>query len=120
VASFWTHYTGYHAISEAKSPVEGRSVCKSGKTTGWTCGRVNGYTDDHYIEDAYGRGTYVDGLWTSTMCALGGDSRGAVVEGNYAVGVMSATRTTISGFAHQTSYDQIGTYFPSVGLVPWR
>ncbi|MGD8169832.1 cell wall-binding repeat-containing protein [Herbiconiux sp. P16] len=62
----------------------GQVICKSGRTTGWTCGTVE--TVDEQIN--------VEGHWinayVSNMCALPGDSGGSVLSGNYAVGLLSA------------------------------
>ncbi|SDY83559.1 cell wall-binding repeat-containing protein [Herbiconiux ginsengi] len=62
----------------------GQVICKSGRTTGWTCGTVQA------VDQQVG----VDGNWinayVSNMCALHGDSGGSVLSGNYAVGLLSA------------------------------
>ncbi|MCS5717051.1 cell wall-binding repeat-containing protein [Herbiconiux sp. CPCC 205763] len=62
----------------------GQVICKSGSTTGWTCGTVD-YVDAVVDVDDHQINSYISG-----MCALPGDSGGAVVSGNYAVGLLSA------------------------------
>lgn len=73
-----------------KAPV-GTDLCKSGATTGITCGQVTGYdTSVRYTDPASGRiQAEVSGLGTSSVCTEGGDSGGAYVSGGYAVGLTS-------------------------------
>jgi len=64
--------------------ITGAPVCHSGARTGWQCGTVTQAAG--YIE--YGGGLKVEGFGTDT-CDLEGDSGGAFVSGNYAVGITS-------------------------------
>jgi putative cell wall-binding protein len=62
----------------------GQVICKSGRTTGWTCGTVETVDEQVPVE-----GHWVN-AYVSSMCALPGDSGGSVLSGNYAVGILSA------------------------------
>lgn len=65
---------GYYAVKGmSKNPV-GTQLCKSGRTTGWTCGEITGY--DTRVN--YGK-TMVSGLMSTTVCTEQGDSGGAYI-----------------------------------------
>jgi putative cell wall-binding protein len=66
--------------------IVGQNVCKSGRTTGWTCGTVK-YVDEVL---SVGGGKSINADIVDGMCALQGDSGGAVVSGAYAMGLLSA------------------------------
>lgn len=63
--------------------VVNQSICKSGRKTGWTCGTVSA------VDRASTIGTTDVNAFLSNVCALTGDSGGAVISGSYAVGVIS-------------------------------
>ncbi|MBF4572658.1 cell wall-binding repeat-containing protein [Herbiconiux sp. VKM Ac-1786] len=63
--------------------VVNQSICKSGRKTGWTCGTVSAVDVESTI------GSTEVNAFLSNVCALSGDSGGAVVSGSYAVGVIS-------------------------------
>lgn len=68
--------------------IVGQPICKSGRTTGWTCGTVG--KTDALVKVSDGAGGYLEvNSYLSDMCALRGDSGGAVLSGPYAVGVLS-------------------------------
>lgn len=69
----------------------GASICKSGRTTGWTCGKVVSVNEIVTVDadDNGNNGKDVNSIIT-TMCMYHGDSGGAAMIGNYAVGVNSA------------------------------
>ncbi|GIG68813.1 hypothetical protein [Phytomonospora endophytica] len=75
---------GSVAVSGATDPVVGQAVCHSGNTSHWQCGTVRrvGQTID------YGS-VIIEGLATSTACSRGGDSGGAWLAGDLAVGLHS-------------------------------
>lgn len=78
-------------VRDTTVPVAGASVCKSGSTTGWTCGTIlEGYGDSFYRVGAGGAAYDLDGIATS-MCALQGDSGGPALVGTSLVGITSAT-----------------------------
>ncbi|MEU5999339.1 S1 family peptidase [Streptomyces sp. NPDC047197] len=75
----------------------GATLCKSGSTTGWTCGRVGAYNVTvTYTDRNGGPDTVVSGLGRSTVCVEGGDSGGAYIAGNQAQGMTSGGPTNQS------------------------
>ena len=68
----------------SSAPV-GAQLCKSGRTTGWTCGSVTAKN----VTVNYGGGDVVSGLYEHTACVEGGDSGGSNLSGNYAQGITS-------------------------------
>jgi streptogrisin C len=62
----------------------GASVCRSGSTTGWRCGRIQARNQTV----RYPQGT-VYGLTRTSACAEGGDSGGSFISGNQAQGMTS-------------------------------
>ncbi len=72
-----------------KNATVGAPICKSGRTTGWSCGTVYdvNYTVD--ILNADGSTVTVNSVITS-MCMWHGDSGGPAMIGNFAVGINSA------------------------------
>ncbi|WP_041451235.1 S1 family peptidase [Hoyosella subflava] len=73
-------------VTGTADPVVGMPVCKSGLTTGFTCGVV---TSTNLRIDVGSR--TLDNAFTSDICALQGDSGGAIISGTRAVGVSSAS-----------------------------
>ncbi|MEV4134213.1 proprotein convertase P-domain-containing protein [Dactylosporangium sp. NPDC049742] len=71
-------------VTGSTEPVTGMSVCRSGQTSGWRCGRVTAV--DQSID--YGN-VIIDGLFTTDACSQGGDSGGSYVTGTLAVGLHS-------------------------------
>ncbi|MDK7749056.1 S1 family peptidase [Brevibacterium sp. UMB10442] len=72
-----------------KAPV-GTDLCRTGATSGVTCGQVTGYNASVTYSDEYGQSVaQVSGLGTSTVCTAAGDSGGAYTSGGYAVGMTS-------------------------------
>lgn len=63
----------------------GTSICKSGRSTKWTCGKVTAYNETVN----YGHGDIVTGLARHTACVEDGDSGGAVMSGTRAQGITS-------------------------------
>lgn len=70
----------------------GADLCKSGKSTGWTCGRIVARN----VTVNYGNNKVVRGLFTHTACVESGDSGGANMTGDYAQGITSGA-ALISG-----------------------
>ncbi len=66
-------------------PMVGSELCKSGKSTGWTCGRIVA----NNVTVNYGNNRIVRGLFQHTACVESGDSGGANMTGNYAQGITS-------------------------------
>lgn len=68
----------------SSAPV-GSPLCKSGRTTHWTCGVIVAKN----VTVNYGNGEVVSGLFEHTACVEAGDSGGSNMTGNYAQGVTS-------------------------------
>ncbi|GAA2234542.1 cell wall-binding repeat-containing protein [Herbiconiux moechotypicola] len=72
------------AVRDYGDTIIGQSVCKSGRTTGWSCGTVK---DVDQLVNVSGQEVNADVV--RSMCTKQGDSGGAVVSGGYAVGLIS-------------------------------
>lgn len=66
--------------------VVGAEACKSGSTSGWTCGTIQSAEETV----TFNTGETVTGF-IFDACMLGGDSGGSIVVGNYALGVNSGS-----------------------------
>ena len=80
-------------------------ICKSGATSGWSCGHVLQVDRRVLVE-----GKYVNSIVTD-VCTLSGDSGGSVLIGNSAVGIVSWG--TASGSCVD---DDIAGFFPLVSV----
>jgi streptogrisin C len=92
VSSAWTQpgavdkYDGsYVELTGAGLGAVGSAVCKSGRTTQWTCGEISSH--DESVN--YGNGDIVSGLTQHTACLEQGDSGGSNVAGTVAQGLTS-------------------------------
>lgn len=92
VSAAWTQrgavdrYDGtYVELTGAGLGAVGSAVCKSGRTTQWTCGVIS----SHGATVNYGNGDIVAGLTQHTACLEQGDSGGANVSGSVAQGLTS-------------------------------
>ncbi|GGU16550.1 S1 family peptidase [Streptomyces lateritius] len=99
------------AVKGVSRAASGAALCKSGATTGWTCGTVGSYNNTvTYIDRNGGPDTVVSGLASSTVCVEGGDSGGAYISGNLAQGMTSGGPTdqqcTGGVYSRGTSYFQ--------------
>ncbi|NEA34465.1 S1 family peptidase [Streptomyces sp. SID13031] len=70
----------------------GADLCKSGKSTGWTCGKIVARN----VTVNYGNNKVVRGLIQHSACVEAGDSGGANMTGDYAAGITSGA-ALISG-----------------------
>ncbi|MET9931385.1 MULTISPECIES: S1 family peptidase [unclassified Streptomyces] len=78
------------AVKGSSRASSGASICKSGATTGWTCGTIGSYNNTVTYKDLNGGpDTVITGLATSSVCTEGGDSGGAYISGNQAQGMTS-------------------------------
>jgi hypothetical protein len=119
-SSINTHVAeGYRPMASMAAPSTGMDVCKSGTRSGWSCGEVGQLKP--YIQwfDANGASAgYVGPLWRADMCVIGGDSGGVVVNGNFAIGMISSGNTDNcplnSAWTHRV-YDQ--TSFTALNKV---
>ncbi|MFF1379402.1 S1 family peptidase [Streptomyces sp. NPDC058308] len=81
---------GNVAVNGSRRAASGAALCKSGATTGWTCGTIGSYNASvTYVDQNGGPDTVVTGLATSSVCTEGGDSGGAYISGNQAQGMTS-------------------------------
>nr|WP_231748016.1 S1 family peptidase [Auraticoccus cholistanensis] len=80
-------------VAGSTAAAVGANLCKSGRTTDWTCGRVTGL--NRTVN--YGGGDIVSGLTEHTACVEQGDSGGANVSGTQAQGVSSGGALYSSG-----------------------
>ncbi|MEV0791731.1 S1 family peptidase [Kribbella sp. NPDC050459] len=76
---------GNVAVKGIADATVGSTLCKSGKSTGWTCGRIVARN----VTVNYGNNRVVRGLFQHTACVEAGDSGGASMTGNYAQGITS-------------------------------
>ncbi len=87
-------YNGFaRPVTGQSQAAVGSSLCKSGRTTGWTCGTVEAYNQTVN----YGGGDIVSGLVRHSACVEQGDSGGSNLSGNLAQGVSSGGQLYQSG-----------------------
>ncbi|MCP2261998.1 hypothetical protein LX15_005729 [Streptoalloteichus tenebrarius] len=80
------HRGGVVRVDGVAEPVVGAPVCKSGRTTGWTCGRVTAVRT-RVRSQAPGAAGRVLGVFAHDACTEPGDSGGPVLSGTRAVGI---------------------------------
>lgn len=73
------------AVAGSEEAAVGSAVCKSGRTTDWTCGEI--VAEDQSVN--YGNGDIVDGLVQHNACVMQGDSGGSNIAGDQAQGLSS-------------------------------
>lgn len=71
-------------------PVSGAPACKSGQTSGYTCGTID-YADYNTVLGGDGGESWNVRGFSTTACTLGGDSGGAIVTGTLALGITSGS-----------------------------
>lgn len=114
-----TRYNGTAVdVSGSSNAPVGTAVCKSGRTTGWTCGTVQAKNVTvNYAEGAVG------GLTKSTACTEGGDSGGSWMAGSLAQGVTSGGASIngrclqVYGYPNETYFQPIGEVLSAYGLT---
>jgi streptogrisin C len=77
--------SGYLTVTGTEPAAIGTSVCRSGATSGYHCGRVEAINETVN----YGSGDVVRGLTRTDICAEGGDSGGPFISGTQAQGTLS-------------------------------
>lgn len=82
--SNWTPGDGVVVVYGSTPMPFGFSLCKSGSTTGWTCGIIVGLNESVVLS-----GVLVNQLTRHTACVERGDSGGSNVSGGHAQGVSS-------------------------------
>lgn len=94
------------------SPTVGSHLCKSGKSTKWTCGRIVARN----VTVNYGNNKVVKGLYQHTACVQSGDSGGANMTRNYAQGITSGA-ALIDGQCLENYGQQNESYSQPIGEV---
>jgi hypothetical protein len=134
--TFWNNYPGYwqpspsvyrydtrtyiRVVGQWNNPPIGATVCKSGRTTGFTCGTIMGLNQTKVYTD----GTWLSGLVRHNACVEPGDSGGANISPDgYALGVTSGAYTdkynrcwSKSGYANESYYQPVGEALTVNGL----
>ncbi|SDN20829.1 LPXTG-motif cell wall anchor domain-containing protein [Allokutzneria albata] len=82
----WGANGGNVKVDSVSQAIVGMNVCKSGRTTGWTCGKVVNERSLWYIGDGTEKGRAQLGFEFHGACVAGGDSGGAIVAGGAALG----------------------------------
>jgi hypothetical protein len=80
-------------VSGSTAAAVGATVCKSGSTTGWTCGVIQAKNQSV----RYAEGT-VNGMIQTNVHSAAGDSGGSLIAGNQAQGLLSGGNTTTTYF----------------------
>ncbi|MCX6498900.1 MAG: S1 family peptidase [Arthrobacter sp.] len=102
------------------APVAGQDVCRSGRTTGWSCGTVSelGIYVAGGTSPGAADGRAFRGFLSKDVKSGGGDSGGPWISGNYAVGTHtgaeSAAGKQVSAIA--TTLEDALTHIPDVQL----
>lgn len=91
------------------NPPIGATVCKSGRTTGWTCGVITALNQSVVFSNVY----QMYGLVRHNACVEGGDSGGSNLSaGNYALGLTSGASTTSGKCLSKVGQQNISWYQP--------
>lgn len=99
-------------ITSAGTPPVGTYVCKTGSTTGTTCGSIL----DYNVTVNYPKGS-VNGLIKTDVCTQAGDSGGALFEGSTAVGVTSGgTNTACDSSSFRAFFQPVQEALDAYGL----
>ncbi|MGD7707520.1 S1 family peptidase [Microlunatus sp. Y2014] len=121
VSSSWTAqgvvdmYDGYGVrVKGSTEATVGATLCKSGRTTGWTCGEVVSF--DNTVN--YGNGDVVYGLTRHDACVEQGDSGGSNMSGGQAQGFSSGGALYENGSGQLVCGEKVGqeniSYFQPV------
>jgi putative cell wall-binding protein len=76
-------------ITDLTTGVVGSPICKSGRTTGWTCGEILVVNESYPVYNHAGTPQYVN-LTLTDVCMLPGDSGAAALIGSNAFGLGTA------------------------------
>ncbi|WP_066039553.1 cell wall-binding repeat-containing protein [Herbiconiux solani] len=116
----WNNNTGpvtagaRQTIRDYADTIVGQPVCKSGRTSGWTCGTILETDVTLTARNDAGVAAQIN-VDLTDLCALAGDSGGAAVSSSFAVGLLSAG-TYDNNCAEKDRYSAL---FPMVA-VPGR
>jgi Alpha-lytic protease prodomain/Trypsin len=93
------------------NPPVGATVCKSGRTTGFTCGTITALNQTV----VYSGGYTIYGLTRHNACVEGGDSGGAnISSGGYALGMTSGASTSSGKCLSKVGGQNVSWYQPIV------
>jgi streptogrisin D len=105
------NYGSPRTITGSRSAYVGQSVCKTGSTTGTTCGTVQRTNVTvNYAEGA------VYGMIQSNTCTQPGDSGGGLYAGSRAVGIVSGGSIGGCGGSFRSFFQPIGEVLDVLGL----
>lgn len=117
-------------IRDAGSALVGSTICKSGSTSGWTCGAIT-FVDEINEVGASGcpatTPAYCVGSIRANICVRSGDSGGPAMVGSRAVGITSAATngnaTSCSGtgnvgvfatlYSQNAAWEQVAKVYPN-------
>ncbi|WP_291057579.1 cell wall-binding repeat-containing protein [Herbiconiux sp.] len=97
-------------ITDMTTGIVGSPVCKSGRTTGWTCGTILVVNESYPVYNHSGVPQYVN-LTLTDVCMLPGDSGSAAVVGTAAFGLGSAG-TYVGDCNRAGQPNAISAFFP--------
>ena len=106
------HNGAFRDITGAGRVPVGASACKTGSTTGTTCGTVQAYN----VTVRYAEGT-VYGLTRTTICTQPGDSGGAMFAGSQAQGITSGGSIGGCGSGFQSFFQPADEALSVYGLT---
>jgi streptogrisin D len=107
------YYGAFRDITGAGRVAVGSQACKTGSTTGTTCGTVQAYN----VTVRYAEGT-VSGLTRTSICTQPGDSGGAMFVGSQAQGITSGgTIGGCSQFGFQSFFQPADEALSVYGLT---
>lgn len=103
------------AVRDATRAVVGSTLCKSGSTTGWSCGPIVRAVDGAFVQtdESTGAGYVLDAL-VSCIRLDRGDSGGAAVVGSTAVGITAAYGLDSDGAICGRAGATVGLFAPLV------
>ncbi|RIQ27341.1 Ig-like domain-containing protein [Jiangella rhizosphaerae] len=94
-------------IYDSTDAVVGQPACKSGATSGWTCGEVLWAEDTVELSTAENVTAFI-----FTACMLSGDSGGSIVSGNYALGVNSFSNAQSDATCDSSNWNPATVFDP--------
>ena len=106
------NYSGGNvAVAGSQEAAIGSSICRSGRTSRWTCGTLQGRNETiNYSAGA------VYGMSRMNACANPGDSGGSVISGNQAQGVTSGIAGGCGSANPQTWFQPVNEILGAYGL----
>jgi streptogrisin C len=118
----WTYpgpgVIGFVTVNGFTDAPVGTPVCKSGRTTGWTCGFITVKDEDVTL----GTGETIFGMTRHNACVEPGDSGGSTVNvsgGFFAEGVTSAAVLSGGQCLGRFGQESISWYYPIVDSLPF-